>query len=72
MIDIVRLKELYKENNFSQKEVSEKTGISQTHLSQIESGKKNPSLLAATRLASAFGVPLDSLLTNPSPPSTTQ
>jgi len=46
----------------SQAELSRRTGISQGHISQIESGQKHPRPATVRRMAEALGVPLASLL----------
>ena len=43
--------------NWSQVDLSEKTGIAQTHLSQIESGDKNPSRKTIEKICEAFDIP---------------
>ena len=43
------------ELEISQKELSEKTGISQANISKIESGRSVPSLPVLKRLADGFG-----------------
>ena len=44
------------ENNLSQKELSELSGINQSEISKIESGSRNPSLRILNRLAKAMGM----------------
>ena len=51
----------------SQAELSRRSGISQGYLSGIESGDKVPSPEMLGKLADTLGVPLASLLTNPTP-----
>lgn len=41
----------------SQEDLSEKTGISQTSISQIETGTKNPSKKTITAICNAFEIP---------------
>ena len=48
--------------NFTQGELAKRTGIKQPTLSSIESGRRNPSLTIAARLASALGCTLDELV----------
>ena len=40
----------------TQKELSERTGVSQTHISQIESGKHNANLQTIEKLCEALGL----------------
>ena len=47
---------------FSQAELARRTGISQGHISQIESGHKRPLPATLKKIAAAIGVPLGSLL----------
>jgi len=49
-------------HDFSQKELAEKLGISKSHLSEIESGKKNPTLPLLERYAEVFDVPVSSIM----------
>ena len=70
LIDTDKIRELYRKKKMNQKEFSERVGISQTHFSQIESGKKTPSLATAQNIAMALEVSLDSLFLNPPQPPT--
>ena len=45
-----------KELNITQKELSERTGITQADISRIESGTRNPSLSMVKRLAEGLGM----------------
>lgn len=47
-----------KENNITQKELSERTGITQADISRIENGTRNPSLNMIKRLAKGMGMRL--------------
>ena len=42
-------------NNLTQKQLSEKTGITQADISRIENGSRNPSISMVNRLANALG-----------------
>lgn len=42
---------------YSQVELSERTGLSQTSISQIESGAKNPSKKSVKKICEAFEIP---------------
>lgn len=44
--------------NITQKELSEKTGITQADISRIENGTRNPSLAMVKRLAAGLGMQL--------------
>lgn len=44
--------------NMTQKELSEKTGITQADISRIENGTRNPSLAMLKRIASGLGMQL--------------
>lgn len=50
-----------KEKNLTQVEVSEKIGITQKHLSEIETGLKFPSASVIEDLAKIFGKPVSAL-----------
>lgn len=47
-----------KEQNLTQKELSERTGITQADISRIENGTRNPSLEMLKRLAKGMGMRL--------------
>lgn len=57
--DIIRaMIEARKEQNITQKELSERTGITQADISRIENGTRNPSLDMIKRLAKGMGMRL--------------
>jgi transcriptional regulator with XRE-family HTH domain len=56
------LKLLRTSHDFKQKELAKKLGISASHLSEIESGKKTPSLVLLERYGEVFEVPVSSIL----------
>ena len=67
--DRVQLKMLYRalkllrtSHDFKQKELAKKLGISASHLSEIESGQKTPSLVLLERYGKVFEVPVSSIL----------
>ena len=47
-----------KQQGITQKELSEKTGITQADISRIENGSRNPSLAMLKRLANGLGMTL--------------
>ena len=47
-----------KTQNITQRELSEKTGITQADISRIENGTRNPSLSMMKRLAEGLGMVL--------------
>ncbi len=47
-----------KQQNLTQKELSERTGITQADISRIENGTRNPSLEMVKRLARGMGMVL--------------
>lgn len=53
---------LRKELGFSQLQLSLRAGLSKAYLSDLERGRRNPSLLTLERIASALGLPLTLLL----------
>lgn len=57
-----RLLELRRESEWSQEVLSEKTGISTQHISNMENGHKEPCLGNMARLARAFGVTISELM----------
>ncbi len=60
-----------KENNMTQADLAERTGISRTNITRFESGDYNPSLEMMVRIAAALGTELDiKLINQPSPTET--
>jgi len=51
-----------KKKGWSQKELSDKAGVSQTYISELEAGKKRPTVVIAQKLAAALGITLSELL----------
>jgi transcriptional regulator with XRE-family HTH domain len=58
--DALRLMRVF--HDIKQKELAEKLGISSSHLSEVESGKKAPTLQLLQSYAEHFGIPLSSIL----------
>ena len=48
-------------HDLTQKELAELLGISKSHISEIEAGKKTPTLAVLERYASVFEVPVSSI-----------
>ncbi len=49
-------------HDLSQKELAEKLGISKSYLSEIEAGKKTPTLDLLNRYSEVFDIPVSSIL----------
>ena len=47
---------LRKERGWTQEELSERCGLSQQYLSDLERGKRNPTIVTIYEIAQAFGV----------------
>lgn len=60
-----RLKELRDERGWSLDELAGASGVSRSMLSQIERNRANPTLVVASRIASAFGMSLGELVQSP-------
>ncbi len=58
----LKIKEIRKEKGLSLAELSEKTGISQSYINEIEKGKKYPKTDKINKLAEALGVEYDELV----------
>lgn len=58
---VILLKEVRKEKNYTLQQLSKKTGISTTHINDIENKIKEPSFSMMVRLSYALNVPLDKL-----------
>jgi len=54
-----KIRAIRREQHLSLREVAEKADVSISHLSQVESGKTNPSVATLTRIATALSVPFD-------------
>jgi transcriptional regulator with XRE-family HTH domain len=65
---IVNLKEYRKLRKISQLELAEECESAQTYISELEMGKKSPSLLMVERIAAALGIEAVYLFKN-EPPS---
>ena len=63
-----RLKVLRAERNWSQMELGMRVGVSRQAINAIETGKYDPSLPLAFRIARLFGAPLEAIfLPDPDP-----
>ncbi|SEG56334.1 DNA-binding transcriptional regulator, XRE-family HTH domain [Bacillus sp. ok061] len=58
----IRIKELRKEKKWSQRELGEKVDVSESFVSKVESGKKQPSREVTTKFSEVFNVTTDYLL----------
>ncbi|MGE7875373.1 helix-turn-helix domain-containing protein [Streptomyces venezuelae] len=58
----IRIKELRKERKWSQKELGERVDVSESFISKVESGKKQPSRDVTTKIAEVLNVTTDYLL----------
>ncbi|QXE19977.1 helix-turn-helix domain-containing protein [Clostridium sp. 001] len=57
-----KLRELRNTNNLTLKELSKKSGISVSFISDIENGRRNPSIETLKSLANALGISADEFL----------
>ncbi len=62
MIDTGKLKQIRKGLELTQTDVAKRCGIAEPYYSEIETGKKTPSLKIAIRLAKSLGITVDELL----------
>lgn len=58
---ILNVKQIRKERKMTLKQLSIKSGVSTTHINDIENGEKGASLEAMVRLAKAFNLPIECL-----------
>ncbi len=58
---VILVKEIRKEKNYTLEQLSKKTGISTTHINDIENNVKEPSFSMMVRLSYALDVPLNKL-----------
>jgi transcriptional regulator with XRE-family HTH domain len=57
-----RVRELRKEKNLSQEELSFKAGVHRTYIGMIERGEKNITLVNIEKIAKALVISIDNLL----------
>jgi transcriptional regulator with XRE-family HTH domain len=67
-----RLRAFREKANLSQDQIQYATGVTQTQISKIESGKTNPEITTVYRLAELFGQDHQLLILNSSVPSSTE
>ena len=58
----MELKLIRKDRGYTQKKLSELSGVSQGKISEYENGMTTPRIDAAAKLASALGITLDELV----------
>lgn len=58
--DALRLIRIY--HDLNQKELAEKLDISRSHISEIESGKKSPTMSLLEKYSTTFNMPTSSIL----------
>lgn len=58
---------LRKQFNMTQEQLSEQTSLSQNFLSQLETGRKTPSILTLSKISGAINVPLSMLFDGQEP-----
>jgi putative transcriptional regulator len=56
-----RLKVLRAERNWSQNELAERLGVSRQTINALETGKYDPSLILAFKLARLFEMPIETI-----------
>ena len=62
---INRLKVLRAERHWSQSDLAERLGVSRQSVNAIETGKYDPSLPLAFRIAELFELPIEAIFTSP-------
>ena len=58
-----RLREVRRKHRMTQVQVSERSGLAQNHISELEHGERMPSLVTLLKLAAAIGCKPTDLLT---------
>ena len=61
-----RLKVLRAERDWSQGDLGERLGVSRQSVNAIETGRYDPSLPPAFRIAELFGLPIETIFISPS------
>ena len=59
-----RLKVLRAERDWSQQDLAERLGVSRQSVNAIETGKYDPSLPLAFRIAALFALPIEAIFSN--------
>ena len=59
-----RLKVLRAERDWSQSDLAERLDVSRQSVNAIETGKYDPSLPLAFRIAAVFGLPIEAIFSN--------
>lgn len=52
-----KITRLRKDKKMSQSDLAERTGLTQTYISQIERGKQSPTLKSLEKISQALGIP---------------
>jgi putative transcriptional regulator len=60
-----RLKVLRAERDWNQQDLADRLGVSRQSVNAIETGKYDPSLPLAFRLAELFALPIEDIFTSP-------
>lgn len=60
-----KVKDLRKMNDFSQEKLAEKSGLSPTYIGNIERAEQNPTLTTLEKIAKAFNITVEELLSFP-------
>lgn len=63
----MRLQQYREKKGWTQEQLSKASGVSQSYISELEKGKKQPRVIYAKMLAKALGVPLDELIEDDQP-----
>lgn len=63
---INRLKDLRAEQGWSQQHLAERLGVSRQSVNAIETGRYDPSLPLAFKIAELFGLAIEDVFTSPS------
>jgi putative transcriptional regulator len=63
---INRLRILRAERNWSQGDLADRLGVSRQSVNAVETGKYDPSLPLAFRIAELFGLPIEEIFVSPS------
>ena len=61
-----RLRVLRAERTWSQQDLAERLGVSRQSVNAIETGRFDPSLPLAFKIADLFGLPIEQIFENPS------
>lgn len=72
MVYQIKITKLRNKHGWTKTQLAEKSGVSQTYISELEAGKKNATVAILTKIARAFEIPVAELLRDDLTPTGTE